>query len=151
MAKKRAFTTSADMETLLAALSQRARTAVDAAAGLTTAADLLRLAMEEAERLPLQGSQKAALVQQVLASRALHAVLPDRVLTPLLALLENDLLKPLMDAIVAAANGDVRINAAVQAVGCCVAVGRAIAAARRPPPAAPAAEPAPPAENATSV
>jgi len=132
MAKKRAFTTDTDAAQLLTALSQRARAAAATATAAATAADLLRLAMEEAEQLPLEGAQKAALVQEVLASQALHAVLPDRVLNPLLAMLENDLLKPMMDAIVAASNGNVRINAAVQVVGCCVVLGRAIAAARRP-------------------
>lgn len=89
---------------------------------LTTAVDVIRVCMEEVEKLPggLHGSDKLAIVQAVLSSRDQLARLgiPEAVLQAIDLMVANDLVKPTIDVICLASQGKVDVN---KTVACCTA------------------------------
>jgi hypothetical protein len=95
------------MEVLSPKFQQHAKSAVD----------VVRICMEHVNGMDLAGRDKADLVQAILSSEELHQRLNPTVVRALDVMIENDLVQPTIDAIVAAARGKFKLK---KVAACCL-------------------------------
>lgn len=82
-----------------------------------SALDVIRFCMEEAEKLSLPGSDKAAVVKCLLESEKLVSLLPPSIADSIHIMIEQNLVQPTIDIIVQASRGRLDLN---KSIDCCI-------------------------------
>lgn len=91
-----------------------------------SALDVVRICMEEADKLPLSGVDKSAIVKAVLECDVLLHLLPDQVASSVKTMCEQNLVQPTIDLVIDASRGKMDINKSIK---CCLKFWKAKAAA----------------------